>query len=70
MVLGGETRVSARVKLLGEGWRIPGTDAVPLVGGLRLIGGSVSWDFGLFLLLGGNDVGAGFLPWVDFAYHW
>jgi hypothetical protein len=70
VVIGGETRVSARVKLLGEGWRIPGTDAVPLVGGLRLIGRHVSWDFGLLFLLGGRATPSGFLPWVDFAYHW
>ncbi len=70
LVLGGETRVSARVKLLAEGWSIPGTDAVPLVAGLRLIGRSVSWDFGLLSVLGSRDVGTGFLPWVDFAYHW
>jgi hypothetical protein len=70
VVIGGETRLSARVKLLAEGWTIPGTDAVPLVGGLRLIGRRVSWDFGLFFLLGSQETGTGFLPWVDFAYHW
>jgi len=69
VVVGGESRISPRVKLLGEAWRIPGTDAVPAVGGVRLIGTHVSWDLGLFFLLGrsGTD---GFLPWADFSIHW
>jgi hypothetical protein len=70
IVLGGETRVSQRVKLLFEGWRIPGTNTVPAVGGLRLIGTRVSWDFGLMFLLGNETTGLGFLPWVDFVFHW
>lgn len=69
VVLGGESRVSARVKLLAEAWRIPGTDAVPAVGGVRLIGTHVSWDLGLFFLLGSRET-SGFLPWVDFSIHW
>ena len=69
VVLGGESRVSSRLKLLAEAWRIPGTDAVPAVGGVRLIGTHVSWDLGLFFLLGSSDTG-GFLPWADFSIHW
>lgn len=70
IVLGGETRVSRRVKLMFEGWRIPGSDDAPAVGGMRLIGEHVSWDFGLFFLLGNRTTGLGFLPWVDFVIHW
>jgi hypothetical protein len=70
IVLGGETRVSQRVKLLFEGWRIPGSNTVPAVGGLRLIGTHVSWDFGLLFLLGNQTARLGFLPWVDFVLHW
>lgn len=70
VVVGGESRVSPRVKLLAEGWSIPGTDVVPAVGGLRLIGDHVSWDFGLLFLLGAKGLGGAFLPWVDFSLHW
>jgi hypothetical protein len=70
IVLGGETRVSQRVKLLLEGWRVPGSNTVPAVGGVRLIGTRVSWDFGLLFLLGSETTGSGFLPWVDFVIHW
>ncbi len=70
VALGGESRISPRVKLLAEGWSIPGTDVVPAVGGFRLIGEHVSWDFGLMFLFGARGVGAGFLPWVDFSLHW
>ncbi len=65
VVLGGESRVSERVKLLGEAWKIPGTSIVPAVGGVRLIGASVSLDLGLFFLLGQRETRLGFLPWVD-----
>ncbi|MGA2384391.1 MAG: hypothetical protein ABSG61_13250 [Gemmatimonadales bacterium] len=70
VVLGGETRVSPTVKLMAEGWRIPGTDVVPAVGGLRLIGTHVSWDLGLLFLIGARTTQGGFLPWVDFTIHW
>ena len=70
IVLGGETRVSQSVKLLFEGWRVPGSSTVPAVGGVRLIGARVSWDFGLLFLLGNETTGLGFLPWVDFVIHW
>ncbi len=70
VVVGGETRVTRRVKLMAEGWTVPGTDVVPTVGGFRLIGEHVSWDFGLLFLLGAKGVGAAFLPWVDFSLHW
>jgi hypothetical protein len=70
IVLGGETRVSRRVKLLIEGWKHPGSNDVPAIGGVRLIGNRVSWDFGLFVLLGSDSPRGGFLPWVDFTIHW
>jgi hypothetical protein len=70
IVLGGESRVSRRVKLLLEGWRIPGSDDVPAVGGVRLIGNRVSWDFGLLFLFGSHVARGAFLPWVDFAVTW
>ncbi len=70
IVLGGESRVSRRVKLLAEAWKLPGSDDVPAVGGVRLIGNRVSWDLGLFFLLGSNVTRGGFLPWVDFAITW
>jgi len=69
VVVGGESRVSSRVKLLAEVWRIPGTDAVPTVVGVRLIGTHVSWDLGLFFLPGSSGTN-GFLPWADFSIHW
>jgi len=70
VVLGGESRVSPRVKLLVEGWSVPGTDVVPAVGGVRLIGTHVSWDLGLLFLVGARETRGGFLPWVDFTIHW
>lgn len=70
VMLGGESRVSQRVKLLFEGWTIPGTDVVPAVGGVRLIGARVSWDLGLLFLIGERETHGGFLPWVDVTFHW
>jgi hypothetical protein len=69
VVLGGESRVSARVKLMVEGWKLPGSDVVPTAGGVRLIGDHVSWDFGLLFLLGSSTSTWGFLPWVDVSIH-
>ncbi len=69
VVLGGQTRISPRVKVLAEGWSLPGTNVIPAVGGMRLIGKSVSWDFGLLFLLGSKETGGRFLPWVDVTFH-
>lgn len=70
VMVGGESRVSRRVKLLFEGWTIPGTNVVPAVGGVRLIGTRVSWDLGMLFLIGARETEGGFLPWVDFTIHW
>jgi hypothetical protein len=69
VILGGESRVSARVKVMVEGWKLPGADEVPAIGGVRLIGEHVSWDFGLLFLLGASENTWGFLPWIDVSIH-
>jgi hypothetical protein len=70
IILGGESRVSSRVKLMVEAWKLPANDEVPAVGGVRLIGDHVSWDFGLLFLLGSSTSEWGFLPWIDVSIHW
>ncbi len=69
LVLGGEARVSRRVKLLTENWVFPnGSDGFTLVSGaVRFIGERLSTDFGL---MGAAQSGAGCcFPMVNFVWN-
>jgi hypothetical protein len=69
LVLGGETRVSRRVKLLTENWIFPnGAGGFTLVSGaVRFIGERLSTDFGL---MGAAQSGAGCcFPMVNFVWN-
>jgi hypothetical protein len=68
VLLGAEQRVSKGIKLLIEGWKFPGSNEVPVVGGVRFIGERIAVDFGLVRLLGGDMTGVA--PWLDFAVNW
>jgi hypothetical protein len=67
VVVGGETRVSRRVKLVSENWIFPGENGF-LSAGPRFMGDRLSADLGLaFFLADGDGV---FFPLVNFVYSW
>ena len=67
-MIGGETRVGRRVKLITENYFLPDDDiAVVLSGGLRFISGSLSADVGVFAAAG-DDGGGCCLPMVNFSW--
>lgn len=69
VMLGGETRVSRRIKLLTENYFLPGEEGVFVIGGVRIFGERLSADAGLGAFLGdGCDLSACILPVVNFAY--
>ena len=67
IMLGGETRTSASVKLISENWlAFDGPDVDGIVsGGVRFIGARLSADLGLGMALGGGGCCA---PMVNFVY--
>ena len=70
MVLGGETRVSRRVKLVTENWIYTGSGANGGIfsGGFRFIGDRLSADFGMIGGAGDGDL-ACCLPIVNFVWN-
>ena len=67
--LGGEMRVSPRVKLLTENYLLPGEVGRAYSFGLRLIGQRLSVDLGLAGITDVDDDGGGCcLPLVNFSY--
>jgi len=70
LVLGGETRVSRRVKLLSENWIFTsGTGGFSLLSGaVRFIGDRLSADLGVIGGTGGEDFGC-CLPMVNFVWN-
>jgi hypothetical protein len=69
VMLGGETRLSSRIKLLTENYFLPGEEGVFVIGGVRIFGERLSADAGLGTFLGeGCDLSACILPVVNFAY--
>ncbi len=68
VMVGGETRIGRRVKLLTENYYIPGLDGALLSGGARLFGRAWAFDFGLLFLVSG-DGGGGYLPLISFNYN-
>ncbi len=69
LMLGGETRASNRVKLLGELWKFPGSSEMPGIFGMRFVGEKMGVDFGFMHVFGANMGAWPFIPWVDFVVH-
>lgn len=68
VMAGGTKRLSRRLSFVTENWIFPNVEDHPLVSaGLRTIGETMSWDFGLLTVLGTGD-GAVFVPW--FGASW
>jgi hypothetical protein len=67
-LVGAEGRVSHGIKLLIEGWKFPGSNDVPVIGGVRFIGAKIAVDLGVIRVLGTDMTGV--VPWVDFAVNW
>jgi len=70
VLVGGETQVSAKIKLMSENWFFFGDgDALALLsGGLRFLGERFSVGLALFTSPDAfEDEGFPFLPWLDFA---
>lgn len=70
IVLGGETRISRRVKLVTENWFYTGSgvQGAFISGGFRFIGDRLSSDLGLLGLAGGDGVGC-CIPTVNFVWN-
>lgn len=69
-MVGGETRIARRAKLLGELWKFPETSEVPAVFGVRWFGDRLAVDFGFAYVIGTSTEGWPLVPWVDFAVNW
>lgn len=69
-MIGGETRISRRIKLLTENYFLPGDTGFLYSAGLRFIGDRFSTDVGLAGVAGGFDDGGGAccVPIVNFSY--
>jgi len=70
-VVGGETRVSDRAKLMAELWKLPDESNVPALSGVRWFGDRLAVGFGFVYVLGSDSIeGWPLVPWVDFAVNW
>jgi hypothetical protein len=69
-MFGAEGRVSNRSKLLLELWKLPGSDVLPAIFGVRFFGSRLTVDFGLIYAIGADAPGFPFFPWVDFVVSW
>lgn len=67
-MLGGETRISRRLKLLSENYFAPDLEGAILTGGVRFIGDRLSADAGLALPTGDCGESPCVLPIVNFVY--
>jgi hypothetical protein len=69
-MIGGEVRVSRKVKLVTENYVLPESVGVLFSAGLRLIGGSLSTDLGIVGITASADDDDGLccLPIVNFSY--
>ncbi|MFT4606312.1 MAG: hypothetical protein ACI9W4_003062 [Rhodothermales bacterium] len=69
IVLGGETRLGRRTKLVGEAYIAPTIGGGGLfMGGIRFFGRNIAADIGL-LGFATEDGGVPAIPWVSFAYN-
>jgi hypothetical protein len=69
-VVGGESRIGDRSKLLGELWKLPEEGSVPALFGVRWFGDRLAVGFGFVYVLGSDVEGWPLVPWVDFAVNW
>ena len=67
VMLGGESRMSRRTKLIGESYFVPGESGGLLALGARFFGERLSADAGLGFLFGGDDSSC-CVPIVNFVY--
>lgn len=66
-MVGGETRVSRRVKLLTENYFLPGETGLVFSGGIRFVGDRLSTDVGMAGAAGDGD-SACCVPLINFSY--
>ncbi len=66
-MIGGETRVSRRIKLLTENYFLPGETGLVFSGGLRFLGDRLSTDVGVAGAAGDGDAGC-CVPLINFSY--
>jgi hypothetical protein len=66
-MVGGESRISRRLKFLTENYFVPSEGAALLSGGVRFFGERLSADFGIGAAFGDGD-NACCLPLVNFVY--
>lgn len=66
-MLGGETRVSRRIKLITENYVLPDAVGVVLSGGARIIGDRFNTEVGVMGAFAGSDGGC-CLPLINFSY--
>lgn len=69
LLIGGDTRLSRRVKLVGEWWKFPGASQMPGTIGLRFFGEKMAVDFGFVHVWGARMGGFPAIPYLDFAIH-
>ena len=67
VMIGGESRLTRRTKLLTENYFVPGEGGSVLSGGIRFFGERLSADFGAAAAVGGGD-NVCCLPLVNFVY--
>lgn len=66
-MLGGETRVSRRIKLITENYVLPDAVGVVLSGGVRIIGDRFNTEVGALGAIAGGDGGC-CVPLINFSY--
>ncbi|MGH7522068.1 MAG: hypothetical protein ACREMI_12415 [Gemmatimonadales bacterium] len=70
-VVGGESRIGERSKLMAELWKLPEEGNVPALFGVRWFGDRLAVGFGFVYVLGSDTIeGWPLIPWVDFAVNW
>ena len=66
-MLGGETRVSPRIKLITENYLLPDAAGMVLSGGFRVIGETFGTEIGVVAAVSGSDAFC-CIPLVNFSY--
>ena len=69
LMIGGEVRISRKIKLITENWMSIEFDSAILSAGVRFFGQSLAADLGFFYITGSDLSGFPFLPWIGFAYN-
>ena len=69
LIVGGELRLSNKMKFITENWFPPKTDGGIISFGLRFIGDNIGGDIGLMRSTKSTGGGFPFLPWIGIAYN-